>query len=162
MDIAFSRGCLMINKRKISFIVIIVLFLILLYLNLYYFTFSRNRSGDEYKINWRSDKYDITFTSLDEHFPYISNFYDGKVLLNKKYIDLTVFVDDSEISFGFFGEPYTEYIGSADEPYDTSDFKPAVSGNFTYDGVSFIVSVNKIYDKRFDFLNDKTIVFFKN
>lgn len=156
-------GCLMINKHKLSFtVIILIVFSMLLCLNLYYFTFSRNHSGDEYKTNWKSDKYDITFTSLDEHFPYISNFYDGKVLLDKKYIDLTVSVDDGGVSFGFFGEPYAEYIGSADEPYNTSDFIPAISGNFTYDGVSFIVSVNKIYDKRFAFLNDKTIVFFKN
>lgn len=138
----------MIKKHKISFIVTaLIIVSVIVCWNLYYLTFSRNGVGEEYKINWKSDKYDITFASLDEHFPYISNFYDGKILLDQKYIDVNVYVDDGEFSLGCNG---------------ISDFNPAVSGNFIYDGVSFVVSVNKVYDERFIFLNDKTIVFSKN
>lgn len=121
-----------------------------------FISFSRNEGGEEYEKHWVCNDCNISFTSNDQRFPYIPNSYPGEIKVNNKAYNVIICVDDNSFAIEADGTPYHD-----EEDILTSDYQTIASGDTIYNGFNYIIQINDVQDKEFEYLMSQTLVFTK-
>lgn len=150
-----------IKKHKFIITTLLIVFLVIIILSAYLLCayiiidiFNRNKGGEEYAKKWACDEFKITFTSYEERFPFIPSCYNGQIEINNETQNIVIKTDSDFISIGTEGELYYD---SMEMP--CRDFYPIASGTAYYNGFNYIVRINSVEDKEFEYLMSQVLIF---
>jgi hypothetical protein len=143
-------------KKKIIIVICSVIGIIIIaFLVMFgYFAYHiRDDYDTKYENKWNCEDYNINFTSDNKLFPYAdATYYDASI-------------DGNDIDINLLNGVF--YIG--EEKYYIEDktnekcgyFDKFVSGSYDYSWGTLTVTINKIYNDKYDYLKGKTLVFDK-
>lgn len=112
-----------------------------------------NRNGPEFEKQWECDKYQISFVSDDEKFPFFHNDYRGSIRMDGTIIKIIVYVGNGEFMIGNY-EHEQEYYG------EEVDFIEYATGTYSYSRLShtLVVEIDSTNDD-YSFLRSKELIF---
>lgn len=132
----------------ITFSILLLATIILLVV--YYNIFNRGGYGDEYKRIWKCDDYNFSIISRAEHFP------DVPWCEN-------VVIDGTDYDLEFNGEDFiignVEYFEKDGNEY--CKMIPVLEGEYNKGLFSFTLNIDDVENSKYDYLEDKTLVFHK-
>lgn len=142
------------HKNTIKLVLIILLTIVILSAYTIIDVLNRSRSGEEYAKKWVCDDFKITFMSFEEKFPHTPNRYSAQIEINNEPRDVIINTNSDTFTIGTEGEIYYDSKGMP-----CADFYTIASGNAYYNGFNYIVRINSVQDKEFEYLMSQVLIF---
>ncbi len=111
-------------------------------------------SDEEYKQNWYCKEYNFSFSSYGKNFPEASGDQCKNATINNHKVDVMV-----EYDCFYIGKYYT--VTENGKKY--TDFKSyASASSYDYSWGKLTVKIDKVENKKYNYLKGKTLIFKKN